>query len=77
METVYVLVKTQPGLVEPIMHEVASNAAVTEAVAVTGSYDIIAKVEKEFVTEALSIVVKEIRQIEGVVSTETLVALKM
>ncbi len=77
METVYLLVKTQPGLVEPILHEVTSNAAVTEAVAVTGAYDILAKVEKEFITEALSIIIKEIRQIEGVISTETLVALKL
>ena len=77
METVYLLVKTQPGLVEPILHEVTSNPAVTEAVAVTGAYDILAKVEKEFVTEALSVIIKEIRQIEGVVSTETLVALKL
>ena len=76
METVYVLIKTQPGLVESILHEVASNPAVAEAVAVTGAYDILAKVEREFVTEALSVIVKELRQIEGVTSTETLVALK-
>lgn len=77
METVYVLIKTQPGLVEPILHEVESNQSVIEASAVTGAYDIVAKVEKEFVTEALSVVVKEIRQIEGVSSTETLVVLKL
>jgi DNA-binding Lrp family transcriptional regulator len=77
METVFVLIKTQPGLVEPVLHEVAANETVAEATAVTGAYDIIAKVEKEFVTESLSIIVKEIRQIEGVASTETLVALNL
>jgi DNA-binding Lrp family transcriptional regulator len=77
METVYVLIKAQPGLVEPVLHEVASNGAVAEATAVSGAYDVIAKVEKEFVTEALSVIVKEIRQVEGVASTETLVALKL
>ncbi len=77
METVFVLIKTQPGLVEPVLHEVASNTDVIEAIAVTGAYDILARVEKEFVTESLSIIVKQIRQIEGVASTETLVALKM
>ena len=77
METVFVLIKTQPGLVEPVLHEVASNAAVTEATAVTGAYDVIAKVDKEFITESLSVIVKEIRQIEGVSSTETLVALNL
>jgi DNA-binding Lrp family transcriptional regulator len=77
METVFVLIKTQPGLVEPVLHEVASNPDVTDATAVTGAFDILARVEKEFVTESLSVIVKQIRQIEGVSSTETLVALKM
>ena len=77
METVFVLIKTQPGLVEPVLHEVASNPDVTEAIAVTGAYDVLARVEKEFVTESLSIIVKQIRQIEGAASTETLVALKL
>jgi DNA-binding Lrp family transcriptional regulator len=77
METVFILIKTQPGLVEPVLHEVASNADVIEATAVTGAYDILAKVEKEFVTEAISVIVKQIRQIEGVASTETLVALNI
>ena len=77
METVFVLIKTQPGLVEPVLHEVASNSAVVEATAVTGAYDVIAKVDKEFITESLSVIVKEIRQIEGVSSTETLVALNL
>jgi DNA-binding Lrp family transcriptional regulator len=77
METVFVLIKTQPGLVEPVLHEVASNEDVSEATAVSGAYDILAKVEKDFVTEALSVIVKQIRQIEGVASTETLVALKL
>ena len=48
METVFVLIKTQPGLVEPVLHEVASNPDVTEATAVTGAYDILARVEKEY-----------------------------
>ena len=77
METVFILIKTQPGLVEPVLHEVASNGDVIEATAVTGAYDILAKVEKEFVTEAISVIVKQIRQIEGVASTETLVALNI
>ncbi len=77
METVFVLIKTQPGLVEPVLHEVAANDDVSEATAVSGAYDVLAKVEKEFVTDALSVIVKQIRQIEGVATTETLVALKL
>ena len=43
----------------------------------TGAYDILVKIEGEYITEVLTTVVRGIRQIEGVTSTETLVEVKL
>ena len=48
-----------------------------EASAVTGSYDIIVKIEGAKITEILSTVVREIHKIEGIMATETLVAVDL
>lgn len=77
METVYVLVKTEPGLLESIITELKAKPQVTEVSAVTGAYDLIVKVSGEYITDALGIVVRDIRKIHGVVSTETLIAVRM
>ncbi|MGQ9583590.1 MAG: Lrp/AsnC family transcriptional regulator [Thermoplasmatota archaeon] len=77
METVYVLVKTEPGLLESIITELKARPQVTEISAVTGAYDIIVKVSGEYITDALGVVVRDIRKIRGVVSTETLIAVRM
>lgn len=77
MEAVYVLIRTEPGMLEDVMEKIKSVDGVTEVAAVTGAYDIITKVEKSFITDALAVVVREIRKIEGVISTETLIASSM
>lgn len=77
METVYVLVKTEPGLLEGILGELKDKSQVTEISAVTGAYDIIIKVSGDYITDALGVVVRDIRKIKGVVSTETLIAVRM
>jgi DNA-binding Lrp family transcriptional regulator len=77
METVYVLIKTEPGLLEGIMGELKEKSQVTEISAVTGAYDIIVKVSGDYITDALGVVVRDIRKIKGVVSTETLIAVRM
>ena len=77
METVYVLVKTEPGLLESVMTELKEKSQVSEISAVTGAYDIIVKVSGDYITDALGIVVRDIRKIRGVVSTETLIAVRM
>lgn len=77
METVYVLVKTEPGLLEGILAELKDKTQVTEISAVTGAYDIIIKVSGDYITDALGVVVRDIRKIKGVVSTETLIAVRM
>lgn len=77
METVFVLVKTEPGSLDRILKEMKDRKGVKEAFAVTGAYDILVKVEGDYITDALSVVVKELRKLKGVVSTETLITVKM
>jgi DNA-binding Lrp family transcriptional regulator len=77
METVYVLIKTDPGSLENIITTVMKINGVVDLSPVTGAYDIIVKVEGKYITDALSTVVKDIRKIEGVQSTETLIAVKL
>lgn len=74
MDKLYVLVKVEPGHIEDILGSVTQKMFVKEASAVTGSYDIIVKLEGESITQILSTVVKDIHKIPGITSTETLVA---
>jgi len=77
METVYVLLKTEPGKLEDILKTVRTFEGVKEAAPVTGAYDIIVRIDGEFITDALGVVVKEIRKISGIQGTETLISVKL
>lgn len=77
MDRIYVLIKVKPGHIETILQTVLKNKYVVEASAVTGSYDIIAKVEDSSISTILSEVVREILKIKGIISTETLVAVDL
>lgn len=77
MDRLYVLIKVEPGHIEDILGTVTQKRYVREASAVTGSYDIIVKIEGASISEILSTVVKEIHSIEGITSTETLVAVEL
>lgn len=77
MDKLYVLIKVEPGRIEEILASVKDKMFVKEAHAVTGSYDIITKIEGAAIGEILSTVVKEIHKIEGIKSTETLVAVEL
>ena len=77
MDRLYVLIKVEPGYIENILGAIIRTRNVREANAVTGSYDIIVKIEGASISEILSTVVKEIHRIEGITSTETLVAVEL
>jgi DNA-binding Lrp family transcriptional regulator len=77
LETVYVLLKTEPGKLEEILKSLKKLEGVREAAPVTGAYDIIARIDGEFITDALGVVVKEIRKIPGIQGTETLISVKI
>ena len=77
METVFVLVKTKPTLIEPVLKAIQAISSVAEARAVTGAWDIVVRLEKDYITDALAVVVKDIRAVEGIEATETLVAVNL
>ena len=77
METIYVLLKTDPGRLEDIISIIREKPGIKEISPVTGAYDIIIRVDGDYITDALGVVVREIRKIEGVQSTETLISVKL
>lgn len=77
MDRLYVLINVKPGHIEAILESVSQKKYVIEASAVTGSFDIIAKIEGASISMILSEVVKEILKIDGILSTETLVAVDL
>jgi DNA-binding Lrp family transcriptional regulator len=76
MDKLYVLIKVDPGRIEEVLDLVVQKRYVKVASAVTGSYDIIVQIEGASIADILTSVVKEIHKIEGIKSTETLVAVE-
>jgi len=77
MEKVYVLINVKPGKLEEVASTVKTLPEIKNSSVVTGPYDIIAEIDGETITEVLSIVVKKLRIIEGIETTETLVSVKL
>jgi DNA-binding Lrp family transcriptional regulator len=77
MENIYVLMETEAGKLESVLNRVKRVQGVIDVSAVTGIYDIIAKIQTDNITKALSTVVKEIKNIEGIKSIESLVGVKV
>jgi len=59
------------------MKKIAEMKNVKDVAVVTGAYDILARIEGEYITDVLTSVVRGIRQIERVTYTETLVVVKL
>ena len=66
----YVLVKTGGGKAIDVLGKIREMDGVKEANGVYGNYDIVAKVESEDVAD---LVVKDMRTLDGVVDTNTLI----
>lgn len=77
METIYVLICVENKDIGKIIEEIKSLNDVKDVRPVTGAYDIIARIEAEYITELLTTVIKDIRKIDGIKSTETLVCIKL
>jgi DNA-binding Lrp family transcriptional regulator len=73
VETLYLLVEVEVGRLEEVLRRMKAVPGVTEVQAVTGPFDLIAKIEAPHINEALDTVVHKIRKIPGLKSTETLV----
>jgi len=66
----YVLIKTTGGKARDVLNKIRAMDGVKEASGTYGSFDIIAKMEAE---DLASLVVDEIRKLDGVVDTNTLI----
>ena len=77
MERIYILAKVDASSLEGILDGLKSFDGIMAVDAVTGPYDLLISVEGESVARMLSTVVKEIRNIPGIMSTETLVVIDL
>jgi DNA-binding Lrp family transcriptional regulator len=75
METLFLLVATEVGRLEEVHRRLRAEPSVIEVEAVTGPYDLIAKLQAPHINEALDVVVHRIRRIPGIKGTETLVTI--
>lgn len=68
-------IRTSAGKVYEVLEAVKRIEGVKEAYAITGDYDIIAKVELEKIEDLVDKVAKKIHNIEGVTRTSTSIAI--
>jgi len=68
-----VLLKVGPGKVKSVLEAIRKIDKVKYAYGVFGRYDIVVMIEAENLNELTKIIVENIGQIEGVISTETLI----
>ncbi len=70
-EKIYLLINTEVGKELSVRNALREIENVISADMITGRYDIIAIVEGEPVEEALSVILRKIRSIDGIIRTET------
>ena len=73
MISAYGLISTEPGKTAEVFQRVKSIESVKKAECVTGSYDIVARVEVDSLEKLTKAVFGDIRSIAGVTSTITLI----
>ena len=72
MVEAYILISTEPGTAQEIFENVKEVKNVKTIEAVTGSYDLVAKIEADSLESLTEIVFSKIRGLSGVTSTSTL-----
>ena len=72
MATGFLLIATKPGMEKSVRNTLDSVSHVTTRWMLFGKYDLIAKVESEDEFTLTRVIVEEIRPIEGVLETKTL-----
>ncbi|RJP22225.1 MAG: Lrp/AsnC family transcriptional regulator [Candidatus Abyssobacteria bacterium SURF_5] len=70
----YVLISLTPGLEEKACSHVSAIPGVVELTTVFGQWDLIVVVEAETLDALSRLVVRQIRGVQGVQATETLIA---
>jgi len=76
MATGYVLINCDLGYEEAIIQELKGLKAVKEVQGILGAYDIIAKVESDTIEKLRKTITSEIRQIDQIRSTLTLMEIE-
>jgi len=74
MTKTFILIVTNPGTTRRIANELKGLKFVTDVHEVMGPYDIVVELEAPQLTDLPSILTNEIRTIEGIQSTTSLVA---
>ncbi|MBT4059395.1 MAG: Lrp/AsnC ligand binding domain-containing protein [Euryarchaeota archaeon] len=74
MDTAFILLKTEPAREKDVYSALLDIAEVIETHALYGEYDLLARVECANSKELTSILMKKLRQIDGIRETETLIA---
>jgi len=69
----YILIKLVPGFESSALAQVSATAGVTEVNSVFGPWDAIAIAEAKTLSDLARLIISQIRGIQGVQDTETLV----
>ena len=69
-----VLLSTEPGREQQVVNELNKMPEVSEAMVLFGEYDVYCKIMVEDFSQLSSLILKNIRTLEGVVETTTLTA---
>jgi DNA-binding Lrp family transcriptional regulator len=74
MVTAYVLINTSPGRAMDVAKKLQGTTGITVADAITGEYDVIARIEGADVNAIGGVIVESIQKIDGVFKTVTCLA---
>jgi DNA-binding Lrp family transcriptional regulator len=77
MVSSYVLVTVAIGKIQDVLEEIRKMNDVAEAEAVTGPYDIIARVEADDLGELTKTIIQNIHYIDGVIDTTTAIVIDL
>ena len=75
MPMAFVLVNTEIGFEDEVIEQIRKVDAAKEVYAVYGLYDIVAKIEGESMAELRKVVTDQIRRLDKVRSTLTMIAM--
>ena len=76
MPTAFVLINTEPASMPGVLKKVKAVEGVEEAEMVYGVYDIVAKVKTETMDQLKQIITYNIRRINNVLTTQTLLVVR-
>ena len=76
MVTAYVLLIVKPGEESTVADKLTAMDEVKDVSIVYGEYDVVAKVEKESMEELQTFLIKQVRAMDEVERTSTMISLK-